>query len=286
MPPDKQAKRIAEYLNKDPENFKGDAMARISRAGNGLLQWVKAMMEFHEVAKSVEPKRRRVAELQQEKGNLEKSLETLTKEIERLQKEASDLESKKNTLAGDLETLQQTVSKEQVSIESAEKVLEGMKAERSKWMERIDVLSAVLHSAPGDCLLAASFLSHAGTFNSEARTKLVRQRLACLCAINNGNNNSCCAAGSIVGSSRCLHSASLFLCDQIEDLWKPGIKWNNINGSEVLNIPEFLAGNDEVVGWTQAGLPPDPFSLQNAALIKKAARWPLCIDPMQWVGSS
>lgn len=67
-------KKISEYFNKDPESFTSEKMAKISKAGNGLLTWVKAMMDYHEVAKGVEPKRRLVAELQQKQERAERSL--------------------------------------------------------------------------------------------------------------------------------------------------------------------------------------------------------------------
>lgn len=63
-----------EYFNKDPDSFTSEKMAKISKAGNGLLTWVKAMIQYHEVAKGVEPKRRLVAELQQKQDEAERNL--------------------------------------------------------------------------------------------------------------------------------------------------------------------------------------------------------------------
>ncbi|OEH75760.1 dynein heavy chain 10 related protein [Cyclospora cayetanensis] len=62
---ERQVRKLAEYFSKDPDSFSSEKMAKVSKAGNGLLTWVKAMVEYHEVAKGVEPKRRLVAELQQ-----------------------------------------------------------------------------------------------------------------------------------------------------------------------------------------------------------------------------
>lgn len=66
-----------EYFNKDPDSFRSEKMAKISKAGNGLLTWVKAMIQYHEVAKSVEPKRRLVAELQQKQEEAETNLASI-----------------------------------------------------------------------------------------------------------------------------------------------------------------------------------------------------------------
>lgn len=72
--PDRQVKKVMEYFNKDPDSFTSEKMSKISKAGNGLLTWVKAMLQYHEVAKGVEPKRRLVAELQQKQDEAEANL--------------------------------------------------------------------------------------------------------------------------------------------------------------------------------------------------------------------
>jgi dynein heavy chain len=53
-------KKVKEYM-KGP-SFTYESLRGISTAGAGLLKWVLAMMNYNNVAKTVEPKRKKVAE--------------------------------------------------------------------------------------------------------------------------------------------------------------------------------------------------------------------------------
>merc|ERR1719247_3049004 len=81
---DRQIKRIKDLLAKEKDAFTGQNMMKVSKAGHGLLQWVKAMVQYHQVAKTVEPKRKLVKELQQKKEEVEENMEQITKELEEL----------------------------------------------------------------------------------------------------------------------------------------------------------------------------------------------------------
>ena len=48
---DRQIKRIKDLFAKEKTTFEGDNMLRISKAGHGLLQWVKAVVSYHHVAR-------------------------------------------------------------------------------------------------------------------------------------------------------------------------------------------------------------------------------------------
>lgn len=53
-----QVKKVKDYM-KDPQ-FTYDSLRTISIAGAGLLKWVLAMVNYNNVAKTVEPKRKKV----------------------------------------------------------------------------------------------------------------------------------------------------------------------------------------------------------------------------------
>lgn len=69
-------------------------MKDISKAGNGLLVYVKAVLGYCDVYKEVRPKKERVAYLEHELESQISLLAKLNAEIERLEKQLFDLNEK------------------------------------------------------------------------------------------------------------------------------------------------------------------------------------------------
>ncbi len=70
-----QVKKVREYM-KDSK-FTVDDIKSISTAGAGLLKWVFAMVNYNSVARTVDPKRKKVAES-------EKNLRLAQKELAKI----------------------------------------------------------------------------------------------------------------------------------------------------------------------------------------------------------
>lgn len=64
--------------------FTVDEVRSISTAGSGLLKWVFAMVNYSNVAKTVEPKRRKVAESEKNLRIAQKDLNRIKNELEKL----------------------------------------------------------------------------------------------------------------------------------------------------------------------------------------------------------
>ena len=62
--PDKVIDKIQPYM--ENEGFEPAAIAKSSKACTSICMWVRAMHKYHFVAKGVEPKRRALAEAQEE----------------------------------------------------------------------------------------------------------------------------------------------------------------------------------------------------------------------------
>jgi len=56
---------------------------------------------------------------------------------------------------------------------AAQKLIQGLGREQSRWTEDKTVLLEKVVKLVGDCLLCSSFLSYAGPFNYELRKKMI-----------------------------------------------------------------------------------------------------------------
>ena len=82
---EKQIRGVKKYF-KD-KNFTPEGLGRISKAGQGLVTWVDAIVKYHDVAKNVEPLKIKVKELEKGQVKTEKELEVLESTLKSLAEE-------------------------------------------------------------------------------------------------------------------------------------------------------------------------------------------------------
>ena len=70
-----------------------------------------------------------------------------------------------------------------------------------------------------------------------------------------------------------------FRADLWSGKWMPDIVERKIPSTEGFKPMDLLTDASTTAGWRTEGLPADPLSTENAAIIVKAARFPLIIDP-------
>jgi dynein heavy chain len=81
---------VTSLAPQDP-SFNYESLKGISTAGAGLLKWVLAMVNYNNVAKTVEPKRKKVAEA-------EKNLRLATKDLAITKQQVEELSAMLETL--------------------------------------------------------------------------------------------------------------------------------------------------------------------------------------------
>ncbi|CDJ35101.1 uncharacterized protein EMH_0023860 [Eimeria mitis] len=175
---DRQVKKLMEYFNKDPDSFTSEKMAKISKAGNGLLTWVKAMIQYHEVAKGVEPKRRLVAELQQKQDEAEANLTKIREELRLLEEQLATLMTQQKEQTDTLREVEAEAKVMERRLQAACKLIEGLESERRRWTEDHEACSDTRTRLVGSCLIGAAFLSYAGPYTLEFRNRMVYEHWA------------------------------------------------------------------------------------------------------------
>jgi dynein heavy chain, axonemal len=133
--------------------FNYESLLSISKAGAGLFKWVNAMVNYHAVAKTVEPKRKKVAAA-------EKSLRAATKDLVDTQEDLARLNGELNSLnksflekSSEQQDLKAKAELMQRRLLAASKLIDGLSSERSRWaadMQLLDnkkVCASLLHLA-------------------------------------------------------------------------------------------------------------------------------------------
>lgn len=65
----------------------------------------------------------------------------------------------------------------------------------------------------------------------------------------------------------------------VEQCWRPDLVSRCIPMSEGVRPLDLLADDASRAKWANEGLPIDPLSVENGAIMTNASRWPLMIDP-------
>ncbi|CAD7947894.1 unnamed protein product [Amoebophrya sp. A25] len=173
---ERQITQIRVEFNKDKETLvdnDGAKMKTISKAGYGLLQWTLAMTKYYDVAKTVEPKKKLVKELQVQKEEAEANLEAINDELEKLSSNLAKLTEDEKEQSAKLKELKDEADLMQRRLGAASQLISGLGGERVRWTADLEVQGEIRTRLVGDCLTGAAFVSYAGPFNHEFRTQMV-----------------------------------------------------------------------------------------------------------------
>jgi dynein heavy chain len=131
------------------------------------------MVNYYAVAKEINPMRNAVKKAEMELSAAQKGLTRVKKELtelaEMLDELKVDLEKatlEKNTLKEAAETMARQLA-------AAEKLINGLASEQTRWKKDMADLQANRANLLGDCLVTSSFLSYLGAFNFDFRKKLI-----------------------------------------------------------------------------------------------------------------
>ncbi|KAA0188249.1 Dynein heavy chain axonemal, partial [Fasciolopsis buskii] len=169
---DRTLKKIGQYCAQD--DFHPDVVGKVSSAAKSLCMWVRAIDVYGRVYRVVEPKRQRLQQAEavlREKQELlaqaQAKLDEINAEIRRLQEQYNDKMQQK-------EELRKSAEHTEKMLDRASKLVSGLAGEKNRWEITVADLLRRIELLPGDCLLAAAFLSYMGPFLSEYREKLVK----------------------------------------------------------------------------------------------------------------
>ena len=163
-------KKIKKYI--ENPNFTAETVARVSVAAKSLCMWVRAMDVYARVAKEVEPKRQRLAEMesllkaaQATLATKQRELKEVVDRVEALQRTCDQTEKEKNELAFKTEQCKSRLTR-------AEKLISGLGSEQTRWTESVAQLTLDIQQLVGDVLLGSASIAYCGAFTQLFRIKL------------------------------------------------------------------------------------------------------------------
>lgn len=168
---DKILKKISQYCA--DESFAPDVVGRVSGAAKSLCMWVRAIESYGLIYRQVAPKKEKLRNATEVLEKKQSSLKEAKDNLQAIQDKLSELKNQYDEKANLKEKLRKESEETELKLTRAEQLVSGLSGERGRWENSIKLYEQSILYLPGDCLLAAGFLSYVGPFNSVYRQELV-----------------------------------------------------------------------------------------------------------------
>ncbi|KAL0118616.1 hypothetical protein PUN28_009352 [Cardiocondyla obscurior] len=154
-------------------SFVPHIVAKASSAAEGLCKWVRAMVSYDEVAKVVAPKKKKLAEAQNECDEAEAFLNEKRQTLAALNAKLAALnDSLRQTLQKKL-NLEMEVATCTAKLVKAEKLIASLGGEKSHWMQCAHNLQMNYDSLVGDMLLSCGIIAYMASYNISFRDEML-----------------------------------------------------------------------------------------------------------------
>eukprot|EP00928_Gymnodinium_smaydae_P068043 TRINITY_DN5109_c0_g2_i1.p1 TRINITY_DN5109_c0_g2~~TRINITY_DN5109_c0_g2_i1.p1 ORF type:complete len:2204 (+),score=637.65 TRINITY_DN5109_c0_g2_i1:114-6725(+) len=168
--------KLQRYVKRD--DFQPEAVKKVSAAAMSLCMWVRAMDVYARVARSIEPKKAKLAGAEESLAEAEGKLKVKKAELKKVQDKVAGLQLQLARAKSKAEKLENDAETCKVKLGRAEKLLAGLGNEAVRWEAASKVLDKNLHYVVGNIILAAGFIAYVGPFTADFRSELLQAWLA------------------------------------------------------------------------------------------------------------
>ncbi|XP_076454460.1 dynein axonemal heavy chain 2-like [Babylonia areolata] len=170
---DKILKRIGKFC--DEAEFVPEVIGRVSTAAKSLCMWVRAMESYGRIYRIVEPKRQRLNKAMAALKEKQDMLAEAQARLAELEKRMEELKKSYEEKLAQKEELKKKAAHMELMMDRARRLVEGLSGERIRWKQTVEDLVKRIGYLPGDCLIAAAFMSYMGPFLSEYRDEITKK---------------------------------------------------------------------------------------------------------------
>eukprot|EP00698_Gefionella_okellyi_P007648 TRINITY_DN186_c0_g2_i1.p1 TRINITY_DN186_c0_g2~~TRINITY_DN186_c0_g2_i1.p1 ORF type:complete len:2597 (+),score=793.21 TRINITY_DN186_c0_g2_i1:164-7954(+) len=169
--PAKMLQKVRTYTSR--ENFTPEVVAKVSLAAKSLCMWVRAMDVYAGVAKTVEPKKQKLAEAEQALKRMQAVLEEKQRLLAEVEARVQALKRKYDDSVAQKERIEADMNLTKVRLERAEKLVSGLGGEATRWKATAEGYEADRGNLVGDICLAAGYIAYIGPFTASYRAVLL-----------------------------------------------------------------------------------------------------------------
>ena len=167
---DKEIDLLKKYVE-DP-NFSPDKMESKSAAAANLCTWVVNIYNYNRIYVKVKPLMDSLNAAREKKASALQSLAVAEKKVADVQAMLKLLEEKYDEAVREKQEVEDQATALQTRADLAKRLIGGLASENVRWGIEIEKLRNKALTLPGDCMLAAGFVSYVGAFDQKMREEL------------------------------------------------------------------------------------------------------------------
>ena len=164
-------KKVHQYIV-DPM-MAVDNVSKVSRAATSMCMWVHAMDVYSKVAKEVEPKKARLAEMNAKMAVSMAFLKEKQDELANVLANVAALQKKCEDTVNEKARLEKETQLTKDRLVRAERLTGGLADESVRWAAAVGEYDAMIRALVGDVLLSAACISYFGAFTGVYRERMV-----------------------------------------------------------------------------------------------------------------
>jgi dynein heavy chain len=162
--------RVAPILA-DP-NFNPKTMSKKSAAAANLCNWVINIIQYNTSYTKVKPLMLKLKEAQDSMKAAQNELNKAVSIVEDCNQRLAELQARYVSATDEKAVVTAAAKTCKDRLALAERLVNGLASEKIRWGDEVEVLKQNQSTLVGDCMLAASFASYIGAFNSAFRESL------------------------------------------------------------------------------------------------------------------
>lgn len=171
---DKEIDLLQKYVE-DP-NFTPDKMISKSAAAANLCTWVVNIYNYNRIYVKVKPLMDSLSAARERKSLALQSLAAAEKKVIDVQNMLNLLQDRYNEAVREKKEVEDQATLLETRADLAKRLVGGLASENIRWGKEIEKLREKALTLPGDCMLAAGFVSYLGAFDQEIREELWKRQ--------------------------------------------------------------------------------------------------------------
>jgi dynein heavy chain len=147
---------------------------KVSKAADGLKQYVGALLGYVQVFRNVKPKMDQQEKATKELNEVEAKLEDKTKSLNEKEAELKKLQKEYDQAVKKLNDLERSIKLINVKMVRAGKLVDGLKDEGIRWKEKIVELTKESKNLLANVIISSTVVSYFGPFTMEYRKEFLQ----------------------------------------------------------------------------------------------------------------